>query len=299
MSTERIITGIVFSKNRALQLDATLKSLFLHCLDAQILSLKVIYTGSSTMFLEQYELLKNEYPGVEFILQGDFRQDVFNSLSLPNSLWGRLALQLGFGYDFPNHYILFLVDDNIFIRDFQLKEALEALQNNEDAIGFSLQLGLNISYCYPLDIPLEFPAHQAVTERIIKYHWPDAGDGLNYPLEVSSSIYRLKNIAPLLASLNFSNPNLLEGQMAQKATTYHISHPYLLCYTHSVTFCNPTNKVQNVYANKAGNQPGNSADSLALLFDQGFRINTNLYLNFSPIACHQEIDMQFEHFKIQ
>ena len=41
-----------------------------------------------------------------------------------------------------------MVDDNIFVKDFLLKEIIEALDRNPRAIGFSLRLGRNTGYCY-------------------------------------------------------------------------------------------------------------------------------------------------------
>ena len=41
-------------------------------------------------------------------------------------------------------YVFFLVDDNLFVRDWSVSEVLTALEENQQAIGFSLRLGLNI-----------------------------------------------------------------------------------------------------------------------------------------------------------
>lgn len=292
MSTE--IVGIVFSKDRAMQLDATLKSFYLNCLDPNLIQLKVIHVSSSKLFANQYSQLKKEYPQVKFVNQGNFKQDVFWLLGMPGTTWGRLLLRLRFSrLDLQEKYVLFLVDDNIFIRNFHLSDALAALESEKDALCFSLQLGTNLTYCYPLDIPLRFPAYLAVAGQVIKYRWTEAGGGLNYPLEVSSSLYRLSDIAKLLMSLNFSNPNILEGQMAARASDYRSLNPYLLCFKQSVTFCNPLNKVQSVYDNKAGDQPENSTDALARRFDEGYRIDVDAYRGLVPTACHQEVEFSF------
>jgi hypothetical protein len=294
MAENPLISGIVFSKDRAMQLDAALRSFFLNCHDSQIISLNVIYTSSSITYLNQYVQLKQAFPTVNFVRQGDFRRDVLGLMSSPASNWSRFVLRFGGRDPFTGRYLLFMVDDNIFVRKFSLGIALAALENEKNALGFALQLGTNLNYCYPLDIPLRFPAHQAVTGEIIKYRWTDACDGLNYPLEVSSSLYRLGESARLLSGLNFSNPNLLEGQMARKASTYRNSHPYLLCYKHSVTFCNPINKVQKVYDNRAGSRMEHSPDRLAALFDEGYRIDIRSWQGFIPTACHQEVEIHFE-----
>jgi len=285
------ITGVVFSKDRALQLDATLRSFFRHCRDPEQVSLNVVYAGSSRLWLNQYRQLKLGFPGVEFFAEGDFERDVFNLIGIPLSRWGRFALRAGVARRPANKYVLFLVDDNIFVRGFCLSDATSALRREREALGFALQGGRNLDYCYPLDIPLKFPAGIPVFGDVIKYRWPDAGDGLNYPLEVSSSLYRLSDIARLLARLRFSNPNTLEAQMARHAKSFRRSHPYALCCTQSVTFCNPVNTVQTTYANRAGEEPNHSASALAQLFDQGYRIDVAQYDGFVPASCHQEVEL--------
>lgn len=289
----RKIVGILFSKDRALQLDAVLRSFSLHCLDADLVDLKVLYTASSKMLWSQYQRLARDYPGVTFIAQNDFRRDVLRILDIPSSTWERLYLRLSNNKTVDDRYVLFLVDDNIFVRNFRIAEAVTALDNEKDALGLALQLGKNVTFCYPLDIPLSFPAYVPVTGQVIKYCWTEAGAGLNYPLEVSSSLYRLSDITGLLARLKFSNPNLLEGQMAAQAQGYRASHPHLLCYQESVTFCNPINKVQSVYANKSGSHPEYSVEALARKFEDGYRIDVQKYQGLMTTACHQEVELVF------
>lgn len=285
------IAGIVFSKDRAMQLDAFLRSFFSHCMDANRISLKVLYTGSSDIFLAQYRKLAAEYSMVEFILQNEFKQDVLCLLDIPTSFLGRFFFRKKAANS--KKYVLFLVDDNIFVGDFSFSQIVEALDREEKALGFSLQLGENINYCYPLDISLCFPAHESVFADIIRYSWPEAGEGLNYPLDVSSSVYRWSEMAMLLPSLAFSNPNILEAQMAARANYYRDTHPYLLSYKQSVTFCNPVNKVQSIYGNKSGNKLEYTPEAFSQLFDEGYRIDLRPFREMIPGAAHQLIDITF------
>lgn len=298
-SDSSAIIGIVFSKDRALQLDAALRSFFLNCLDPDNISLRVIYTASSDLFLGQYKDLRlaySENSHVCFIQQKNFEQDVYSAFDVAGSRLIRLVENISAPRRFKHalhKFVLFLVDDNIFIRKLRLSEIIQALEQEKNALGFSLQMGTNINYCYPLDISLKFPNTILIFNDVIKYRWPDAGDGLNYPLEVSSSIYRINEISNLLVKLHFTNPNTLEAQMAAKANEYCVSHPYLLCYKYSVTFCNPVNKVQDIYDNKAGDDPVYSADHLAQLFNDGYRIDIQKYQNMVPRSCHQEVEIIF------
>lgn len=287
------IIGIMFSKDRAMQLDAALKSFSLHLLDPEFVKLKVICAATSELFLKQYKIIQTENPNVDFVFQENFQSDLLSTMKITASLLGRFTTKLGLLHRITTPYVLFLVDDNIFVHDFRLSDIMNAMAKETKALGFSLQMGLNIHYCYPLDIRIQFPTHETVYGDVIKYRWAEAGDGLNYPLEVSSSVYRWKEIAPLLAGLSFSNPNTLEAQMAANAALFRRSHPELLCYRQSITFCNPVNKVQSVYNNKAGGRQEYSADALARKFENGYRIDIRVYQNIIPEAGHQEVELAF------
>ena len=285
------ILGIIFSKDRAMLLDGTLRSFFRKCIDSDNVVLHVLYIGSSDKFLGQYSILEHEFPNVRFICQNDFYQNVIELIGDNTNPLVSFLQKIKFSYVNTFQYVLFLVDDNIFIKDFYLGDVVNALDKEKDALGFSLQIGTNLNYCYPLDINIRFPSYTAINDEVIKYCWPDAGEGLNYPLEISSSIYRWKEIYRLIAGLTFTNPNTLESEMASKAVNFLSSHPFLLCHKQSVTFCNPINKVQSEYNNKSGDRPEYSSVSLAQLFDEGFRIDIDVYDDFVPNACHQLVDI--------
>ena len=125
-----LIKSVIFSKDRAMQLDATIRSFLLNCKDPHFVNLSVIYKASNTCHKETYNKLIKEYELVEFIEEEDFRKQLLSNLV-------------------SSRYVLFLVDDNIFVRDFHLSEITEALPKIPDALGFSLRLGKNINYNYP------------------------------------------------------------------------------------------------------------------------------------------------------
>jgi hypothetical protein len=311
-----MITTIIFSKNRAMQLDATLRSFFLHCVDAQnSVYVHVLYLASTTRDAQQYHQLVREYPQVQFHQQVDFRKDMLEIFGLdkcsglsfafrpgtfidrwvlkcfdPLRLW-RARSRLSRSKD--SQGILFLVDDNIFVRDFELAPALEALQSNSEALGFSLRLGRNTSYSYMADKPQPLPDFKLVANDILQFHWVDASLDFSYPLEVSSSIYFENIILPLLCIYSFRNPNELEAFISTRSGLFGSSHPKLLCFDESVTFCNPVNVVQSVYKNRTNNKHHFSIEDLMERFDRGERVDVAAYSGFTPNGCHQEIELVF------
>lgn len=268
---------LLFSKNRSLQLDATLRSFMLHCKDAVSSQIRVLYTATAPLHINLYGELEKEYQKysfIQFVSEKDFRTDVLALIA-------------------PFDYVLFLVDDNIFVRDFTLKEIIESLRGNADAVGFSLRLGRNTSYCYPLDTDQQLPEFQPINRSILKYSWTIAAYDFGYPLEVSSSVYRTEDILPFIASFTFENPNTLELFMNDHKIAFENDKPLLLCFEQSVTFCAPLNIVQTLCTNRSCVNMEYTQESLAKLFDEGYRIDIGAYDQFTPNACHQEIELKF------
>lgn len=297
---------LIFSRDRALQLDATLHSFLLHCEDVSQADVKIIYTTTTSVHARQYEQLQRDYAGrgpITFVREEKFRTDTLNAaipdrvsrvarglFRFANCLGPRFGRVAALGKAaVANHFVLFLVDDNLFVRDFRLRTICDALTVHEDALGFSLRLGTNTTYCYSRDREQRLPKFSFLDSGILKFPWNTGQADFGYPLEVSSSVYRLADVLPFLSRLQFRNPNTLEEVMAHRTQRFRASKPFLLCYETSVTFCNPINIVQTVLSNRSGAEPEHSSESLAEMFSRNFRVDVHAYSGFVPNGCHQEV----------
>ena len=291
------IRGVIFSRDRAMQLDAALTSFFRHCAEAKELPINVLYAASSPDFAEQYEVLKKNWRGaarLRFHQEHDFRADLLTTLGVEASRSRRFFHRRSRACESVAPYALFLVDDNIFCRPFSIAAATTALEARPRAIGFSLRLGRNTTYCYMRDMRQRVPHFEPIDQRVLAFDWISAEGDFGYPLEVSSSVYRGPQTARILARLSFSNPNTLEVHFANSAMRYWAQRlPELLCFEQSVTFCNAVNKVQTVYDNRAGGEVELSAHELARRFDSGLRIDTGAFAGFTPNACHCDVPFSF------
>lgn len=265
------VQTIVFSKDRALQLQATLESFAMWCTDAHDARIHVVCKTSSPRHARQYNALRRRFPHVVFIAETDFRMQVCS-----------LAAQ--------EPFVLFLVDDNIFYRPFSLQEAVSALTETEDALGFSLRLGMNTTYCHTQYAAQAVPPMEPVAGNVVRFRWQNAEHDFGYPLEVSSSVYHSRHILALLHDIGFTNPNLLEAELS-KATGHVEQFEWLLCYRQSVTFCNPLNRVQNIFANRVADKAGIDAETLAEFFDSNRRIDVAAYAAASPDGAHFEMEL--------
>ena len=71
--------AIIFSKDRPLQLDATLRSFILHCRNFSTVSIKVIVRASTERYARAYSLLEREYrdySNIDLVTETDFRSQV-------------------------------------------------------------------------------------------------------------------------------------------------------------------------------------------------------------------------------
>jgi hypothetical protein len=300
---------LLFSFNRAMQLDATLRSYLLHCADPHANQITVLYKATGDTHPRQYALLVEQYAqqDIRFVAETRFKPDVLSLLFninihrtptallmmaalLPDRL-GR-AIGLPTAADFPG-YTFFIVDDVIFIQDFNFSLILQSLAQNPDALGFSLRLGANTVYCYTKNKTQRVPEFTEVQENIFKFDWTRAEFDFSYPLEISSSVYRRQDLFRLFARLNFNNPNLLETTLAKHSRQYATSKPYLLCFESSAAFSNPINIVQTQLNNRSGKKPAYTPAQLAQLFSDGYRIDPGAYDGYLPNSCHEEVDLAF------
>lgn len=266
--------GLIFSKDRAMQLDAALWSLWLHCRDINEMDVKVLYAVSDPIHDKQYRQLAAEHPSVQFIRERRFKEQLEACIA-------------------EYSIVLFMVDDCLFVRPFYVKDCRELLDAHDEALGFSLRLGTNTSYCYSMDRYQPFPKALAIEKGCFKWDWTDGEGDFGYPLEVSSSIYRTSDLLPWIIAAPYSNPNTLEANLAGSAGRIAGLKRYVISYETSVAFCNPVNKVQQVYANRSGTNDRYSAEQLKLLYEQGYRIIVETYSGFTPYACHQEVELFF------
>jgi len=297
-----MILGLVFSKDRAMQLDGTLTSFYRQAVDGDSAQMVILFRASSDQHAVQYAELEREYRGrVQFVPETQFRRQLLLLLDgaspagpFLTGILARLARPNFGGPSTADNHVLFLVDDALFVRSFRLDAAAQAMNANADVLGFSLRLGRNTQNCYVLGRTQVFPAFEPLANRVLKFAWPEADGDFAYPLELSSSLYRASDLANLVRRLRFGDPNTLESQMSLQARRFSRRRPCLLCWDQSVAFSAPLNRVQQVFENRRAGREALSTESLSDLFQRGQRIDVGALDGFVPSGCHQEVQLQFE-----
>ena len=263
------IVALVFSYNRPLQLDLLLNSLKRQCKDYDKMDIKVLYRADKK-FKESYSRCSTENSGVLFIQEDNFQNNIYQM--------------------FKNYkYILFLTDDSIFVNNFSVISIVELLEQNKELLGFSLRLGRNLNYCYSLSKDQPIPIH-SLDKGIITWEWSKGESDWGYPLEVSSSIYRISTIEKIHYSCSYVNPRFLEWFMNMHRNMFQKNHPLMACFKNSAAFSNPINVVGNA-ENKKGSQEKYTVDNLLAVYEEGVRIDPDKFSHFFPKSVHQEVEL--------
>ncbi len=125
-----MISLCVFSKNRPMQLDAFLKSLFHNA--KYINDVYVLYTYDEEKFEEGYDIVSKTHANVKFIQEGE------------RYWWKNQILELVSGFQ---PYFLWATDDSIFYRYTNItQETLRCVFEEYGAKSLNLRVGLNIKW---------------------------------------------------------------------------------------------------------------------------------------------------------
>jgi len=258
---------LFFSRDRPLQLAAALGSFYHHCSDAQ-----AVFVLYRTQYMNEYSILRVEYPEIHWILERDFYEDCTHVIGTAQ-------------------HVLFVVDDTIFLAPFSIAENI-ALLRDPKVLGVSLRLGLNTTYNYPAQQGQYIPPFQYL-EKWCKFSWPGRHLDFSYPLELSSSLYRSKDLQVALQDMRYHNPNELEGLLACQSPQFQSSHPYLICYHVSRACSIPANRVQDAFPNRCATDKTQSAEELLQRFRDGYHIDFRSLEGWWNNACHQEITYSY------
>lgn len=257
-----MINIIIFSRDRASQLELLLSSMDEHWSEAFEHNIKILYTYSNENFKKGYDILIEEYDDVNFIKENNFKEDLLNLIE-------------------NKKYTIFFVDDIIFKEDFSLDcEEFKIFEEQKDILCLSLRLHPNLIYCYAAGIPMRKP----IFKNNI-WEWKGKDGDYGYPMSVDANVYRTSEIKEKLEILNYKNPNSLEAILAANP----INLPKMICFNNSKILNNPCNKVQTNNPNRHGSV---SAEYINEKFLNGFRIK-NSANGIKNISCHQEIPVTF------
>jgi len=275
-----LITSIIFSKNRPLQLDLCLNSIYKNFPDS---TNNIVIYYHSPEFESAYKQLQNSHNNVDWWKQS-------------GSIFKDILVAVGSS---QHDYICFFTDDDI-VYDV-VPRIDEDLFNNPGVACVSLRMGMNIQKRKHLgsvfpDLPSE--VIRATNDYI---YWNRTkhpyGSYWSYSLSVDGHIFRKNNLWNMMEELCLleqkykwkQNPNELEAAMQR---FWAITPPLIVSPENSVVVNSPNNRVSDSgEQNMSGEDFTFCEEDFLKDFLKGVTIDMEL-LDFKDISCpHTEINL--------
>lgn len=261
---------IVFSKDRAPQLDLLLRTYALHA-KPQPARVNIQYSASTALHEQAYRKVMAHHQA----LIADAAQEAGFKPTL---------LTLLKGSDARN--VIFLVDDIVFIDDFDI-DMLSGWDTHRSI--FSLRLGANIvrSFNSQVDVQAQPPLQPAWArnQQLLNWSWRRGELDWNLPISLDGNVLPSAEIMPLVASQSIKGPNTLEQALGK----------YRFLFKFRQGTCYPTSRLVNLPMNTVKTEPGfdfpnfNVApEYLAEQYLQGMQLCIDDHAGMTPDSCHME-----------
>ena len=245
------IISVIFSKDRAMQLDGFLASYFENVKNFS--EIIVLYHISSDGHKNSYNDLQKIYADlpVKFIAETDFRKNLIDVLG-----------------NYFEDRVIFYVDDMLFSQkiDYKWLSEVNPLQNI-----VSLSRGKDLNYSTVLAKKLEIPSFTKFSDNLYRFQWNEIKEfsDWTYPIGVSGYMFSRPEILAMMKATHFKAPNSLEHNL-QQFLPYFINRGGV-CLENVATPCVHTNLTQTEgYNNVLGHY---SLEELLILWNNNKRIN--------------------------
>ena len=252
---ENKIDSIVFSKDRAMQLHAFLKSYSI--MVAGKGTMYILYTTSSERHAESYEVLKGIFKEEDFVFieEKDFRKQLIAVCDESTA-----------------KTIAMYVDDMIFLKEVDYKKILEI-----DALNniVSLGRGKELDYSIVLQKKQEVPDFLQKPDgfEYFKWNYTTAYNDWTYPLGVGGYFFDRDETVVMLKGIAFKAPNSLENNL--QAYKPMFIHRYGVCMAQVACVAVQANLVQTESVNPVLGIF--SIEELLTQWEEGFMIDINKF----------------------
>lgn len=290
----KMISNIVFTKNRPLQLEAYLESLYTF-FPSELIQTYIIY--KIELFGKEYQQLFQKYSNCTVIREEDFHHDFLQILGQINT-----------------KYILFGVDDVVYFDSIDFEVIDESFnQFPDDIFGFSLRHNpQNAKACETVDNVF------AGGQKVYKMNWQAIKE---YPFELCATVYRTEFIKIIINNSKNNNwlaqkafspgstlikilgdsklrrkilkcfgyfyaPNTLESWNCRWCQNHASDMPAYLFYQKSCAAAIQVNTVNIATTTENEDIPYYSVEALAEKYKQGYRLDINFISQNISVGTH-------------
>lgn len=268
------LTGVAFSRDRALQLYTLLHTYF--TLVKNPVPIVVVYNATTDLHAEAYREVETACQvapvKVTFVQErSGFRESLLAVLT-----------------QITSRNIFFLVDDIIFIRPLDL-ESIKDIDPTRAILSFRHSPHLRRSYTAGVnqDPPNFSPSE--LGPDLLSFNWFEQGYEWSDPWSVDGQILSTAEVRVLSRLCDFKAPNTYEG--ALKTFNDITRNRSGVCYTESKIINLPINRVQNEVLNSSGSI---SPEFLLEQWNKGMMLDTSMFDDHIPESPHEEHPVRFK-----
>ena len=267
------LVGVVFSRDRAFQLDALLES-YLEKV-ANPADLIIIYKATNSShqlaYCEVMERYRASHLKIEFIKQvNGFRDCLLKVLK-------NIEVQS----------IFFLVDDIIFIDSLDLS-IYKDIKSRGAILSLRLSPDLKSSYTASLRHCPPQLSSTTISSQLLEFKWFEQGCEWSDPWSVDGNIYSTAEIAVLSRVAQFSAPNSYEDSLKSFADLAKDRPGY--CFRKSKIINLAINRVQSEINNLSGNV---HPEFLLDQWNQGLKMDRSMFEGYIPLSTHEVHVIEF------
>lgn len=257
---------LIFSKDRAAQLDLLLRSLRQN---ASHEATKVIWDASNREFLDGYRNLPVD--------------PMSDLVELPFDI--RLRREL---MECPDPTVTFFCDDDIVFRRVPPHDLYLTFGTfSEDVLCFSLRLGSQ-------NAQMEWPSGRVSHDTTI-WDWTKLPrTDFGFPGSIDGHTFRVDDVLWMIEDRKIPNPTFLETVLAERCELFWAHRPLMACYEQQSVVGVPVNRVSESSGVPFGQKYPADQAGLNKRFLKGQRICLDV-LDFSGVdGCHTEIKFEWE-----
>ena len=272
---------IIFSKDRACQLDLLLRSIQKNW-DFENIDISILYTSSNDKYNISYNTLFDKYNDIDFIKEDNFYNQLCNMVKYSQS-----------------EVIGIFTDDCIMFRKPEI--SCIQLQNifTNNILFFSLRLGQNtIVQDYvkqTLQTPLHYNGFDQINENVICWNrnLHTKYSNYNYMFSLDGTFYHKNWLIDAFVGKTFEIPRALEYQMVIDKELERKSSNKVMSLNKSCVIVNSINAVQS-HGIPCGFKYSYSPEELNTKFLEGFQISLDTFQDIEVNSTHGEIEIRYE-----
>ncbi len=277
------VAVVIFSKNRAAQLDLLLRSWSEQVPEWPQFAVSVLYKSTAPEFDRGYEIVKKDFPTVFFQPEDSSRSFKAHVVALIE----REEREL----------FHFLADELVFLRGYSTSDApFQLLRQRSDIAAVALRMNPGINFSQPLNLRTPPPPHRGNIwtwksrplwlERITRIFGVHSARGdWRLQVNVDGNVFRYPQFLTYFKSLaEIDGLNKLETMFVNHAMPLT---PYLVCY--------PESRLINLALNRVDTHSwypmaGHTAEDFNRRYLAGERLSYQKLIGLQHNACHIIID---------